>query len=221
MLMAGLSVAAMAAIVWFVPAGLKVQPLQLSSWLAVLRNAKLLLVLLVTLLSLSGQFVMFTYIAPVLRDAYGLGTDGIALAFFISGVAGVAGSMLASRFIGRLGPDRGALIALAAVAAGLAIVAGGWGSAIAFVVGACLWSAGGFAANSIQQGRLVGIAPALASATVALNSSFVYFGQSIGSATGARLIADGPGLEMPLAGLALITAGLTASVLAARAAKPA
>jgi predicted MFS family arabinose efflux permease len=114
------------------------------------------------------------------------------------------------------------MIALGAVAVGLALVAAGWGNAWVFLAGACLWSAGGFAGNSIQQGRLVGIAPALASATVALNSSFVYFGQSVGSATGSQLISGGAGIAMPLAGLAFIAMGLACSVLAAcegRAAK--
>jgi MFS transporter, DHA1 family, inner membrane transport protein len=220
-LMAGLSALAMIAVLRFIPAGLRVQPLQLSSWLAVLRNRKILLVLAVTLFALSGQFVMFTYLAPILRDAYSMSADRIALMFFASGIAGVAGNLLVSRFIAKIGVDRGIMIAMAAVAAGLASVAAGWGSAFAFLIGACLWSAGGFAANSIQQGRLVAIAPALASATVALNSSFVYFGQSFGSAVGARLIGDGAGIEMPLAGLAMILAGMAASFLAARAPKPA
>jgi MFS transporter, DHA1 family, inner membrane transport protein len=215
-LMAALSLVALAAVFAIIPSGLKVQPLHLSSWLAVLRNRKLLLVLLVTLCGLSGQFVMFTYLAPILRDVYQLASTHIAMIFFVSGLAGVGGSMLASRYVGKFGPDKSVLFALGAVATGLIIVAAGWGNAIAFLIGACLWSAGGFASNSVQQGRLVGIAPALASATVALNSSFVYFGQSVGSATGGRLIVEGAGITMPLAGLAFIVAGLALSYAASK-----
>jgi MFS transporter, DHA1 family, inner membrane transport protein len=219
-LMAGLSIVGMAAVFVFIPSGLKVQPLQLSSWLAVLRNRKLILVLIVTLFCLSGQFVMFTYLAPVLRDAYGLTSQWIAAIFFVSGLAGVGGSTLASRYVGKFGADKSVLIALSALAIGLAVVAVGWGNAFAFLIGACFWSAGGFAANSVQQGRLVGIAPALASATVALNSSFVYFGQSVGSATGGRLIANGASAIMPLSGLAFILAGIAISYVASRTIEP-
>ena len=215
-LMAGLSLVGMILVYVYIPAGLKVQPLQVSSWLAVFRNKKLLLVLLVTLLSMSGQFVMFTYLAPILRDAYGLTSQWIAAIFFISGLAGVFGSTLASRYVGKYGVDKSVLAALSALAIGLLLVAAGWGNALAFLIGACLWSAGGFAANSVQQGRLVGIAPALASATVALNSSFVYFGQSVGSATGGNLIASYAGVAMPLTGLAFITAGIAVSYIASR-----
>lgn len=215
-LMAALAFAALIVVWSVVPSGLKVQPLALSSWLAVFRNRKLLLVMLVTLCGLSGQFVMFTYLAPILRDTYNLSSQFIAFIFFISGLAGVAGSTLASRYVGRIGPDKSVLLALGTVALGLIIVAAGWGNAIAFLFGACLWSAGGFASNSVQQGRLVGIAPALASATVALNSSFVYFGQSVGSATGGRLIGDGASVTMPLAGLVFILAGLALSYAASK-----
>ncbi|MGL4404141.1 MAG: MFS transporter [Notoacmeibacter sp.] len=217
-LMALLSLAALLAVFSIVPKGLKVQPLQFSSWLAVFKSRKLLLVLLVTLCGLSGQFVMFTYLAPILRDSYGLGSNYVALIFFISGLAGVGGSMLASRYVGKFGADQSVLFALLAVAFGFIIVAAGWGNAFAFLIGACLWSAGGFASNSIQQGRLVGIAPALASATVALNSSFVYFGQSVGSATGGRLIAEQAGPSLPLSGLAFICLGLALSFAASRTA---
>jgi MFS transporter, DHA1 family, inner membrane transport protein len=215
-LMAALPLTALVVVFSIIPIGLKVQPLLLSSWLQVLRSMKLILVLLVTLCGLSGQFVMFTYLAPILREGYGLASSTIALIFFISGVAGVGGSTLASRHVGRFGADRSVMIALGLVAIGLIVVAAGWGNAFAFLFGACLWSAGGFAANSVQQGRLVGIAPGLASATVALNSSFVYFGQSVGSATGGYLIADDAGIQMPLAGLLFILCGIGLSYAASR-----
>lgn len=218
-LMAAFAACAAVTVLVLVPSGLKVQPLQLSSWLQVVRSPKILLVLCVTLCGLSGQFAVFTYLAPILRSSYGVSAHTIAIIFFVSGVAGVLGNILATRKIGSIGIDRTILIALFSVAAGLAIVALGWGNAIAFVIGASLWSAGGFAANSVQQSRLVAIAPALASATVALNSSFVYFGQSVGSAVGGTLIAQGAGPSMPLAGLAFILTGIALSYLASRLAK--
>jgi predicted MFS family arabinose efflux permease len=45
------------------------------------------------------------------------------------------------------------------------------------------------ASNSIQQARLSTAAPALSSATIALNTSAIYVGQAIGSAIGGSLIA--------------------------------
>ena len=52
------------------------------------------------------------------------------------------------------------------------------------------WALGCFSSNSAQQARLVGIAPALASGSIALNSSAMYAGQAIGAAGGGWLIVN-------------------------------
>ncbi len=214
LLMAGLS-AAGAAMVWAVlPGGLRVTPLQLSSWVRVLTDLRLMTVLAVTMFAMSAQFVMFTYISPVLSKAYGMEGRAIALVFLIVGAAGVLGNIAASRLGGAFGLERSILLALAFVGTGMAVIWAGWGDYRAFLLGGCLWGAGGFASNSMQQSRLVALAPLLASATVALNTSFVYLGQSLGSVTGGRLIADGPVPDMAAAGVAFIAAAMVLSVAA-------
>ena len=52
------------------------------------------------------------------------------------------------------------------------------------LVGVALWGLGSFSSNSLQQSRLVAIAPNLAAATVALNTSIVYVGQAVGAGLG-------------------------------------
>lgn len=220
LLMAGLSAIAAVAVWLVLPGGLRVQRLDLASWLQVLTSPRLLVVLAVTMFSMSGQFTLFTYLSPVLSGTYGLDGTGIALVFLAVGTAGVLGNYVASRAAAEFGVERSILVALTSVAAGLALIWVGWGLTGAFIVGGCLWGLGGFAANSLQQSRLVALAPALASATVALNTSAVYLGQSLGSATGAALIADGPGPEMAIAGLCFALAAMAMSILAARMGRP-
>lgn len=214
LLMAALS-AVGALMVWSVlPHGLRVVPLHLSSWSRVLTDWRLLIVLAVTMLSMSGQFTLFTYIAPLLSQVYGLAPPNIALTLLLGGAAGVLGSILATRMAGRLGLERSIMISLGAVALGMALIWLGWGHLWALVAGVLLWNIGGFPANSLQQGRLVALAPPLASATVALNTSFVYLGQSLGSATGGQLIAEGPNPAMPLTATLFLAAAMTLSRLA-------
>jgi MFS transporter, DHA1 family, inner membrane transport protein len=216
LLMAGLSVLA-AGLVWAVlPDGLRVQRIDLSAWVRVLTDLRLLVVLAVTMFAMSGQFALFTYVAPVLKEAYAQTAQGVALTFLIVGVAGVCGNFAASRLAGWFGVERSILLALSLIAMGLAIVALGWGVYGAFLLGGCLWGLGGFASNSLQQSRLVGLAPVLASATVALNTSFVYLGQSLGSAAGGRLIVGGPSSVMAWAGFGFILCAMGLSVWAAR-----
>ena len=52
-----------------------------------------------------------------------------------------------------------------------------------------IWGLGFASTNSMQQVRLVSAAPALASASVALNTSVLYVGQAVGSAIGGVLYA--------------------------------
>jgi DHA1 family inner membrane transport protein len=47
-----------------------------------------------------------------------------------------------------------------------------------------IWGLSFASTNSMQQVRLIGAAPALASASVALNTSVLYIGQAVGSAIG-------------------------------------
>ncbi len=212
--MAGLSAVGVVLVLSAVPARLRVQPLAWASWVKVLGDLRLLCVLAVTLFAMAGQFTLFTYVSPILTKVYGLGADVVGLTFLASGVAGVAGNFAAVRLAGRFGIERGILLALLLVCGGLLTIATGWGSYGAFLLGVCLWGLGGFAANSLQQSRLVGMAPALASATVALNTSVVYLGQSLGSAVGGQLIAEGPGPRIALAGAAFAAFAVGLTVLA-------
>jgi MFS transporter, DHA1 family, inner membrane transport protein len=52
-----------------------------------------------------------------------------------------------------------------------------------------IWGLGFASTNSMQQVRLVAAAPALAPASVSLNTSVLYIGQAIGSAIGGVLYA--------------------------------
>jgi predicted MFS family arabinose efflux permease len=220
LLMAALSSAG-AAVVWAsLPGGLRVEPVQLSSWIKVLSSPALILVLAVTLFNMAGQFTLFSYIAPVLKQAYGAGAGQLALSFAVVGGMGVAGNYAASLFATRLGVERSILLGLALVGAGLAAIAAGFGNYTVFILGGCLWGLGSFSSNSLQQSRLVTLAPILAPATVALNTSVVYLGQAIGSSAGGFLIANGPSPMLAWSAAAFLVAAIALSILAGRMAPP-
>ncbi len=211
--------AAMAVIVWrCVPGGLVTPRIDLAAWGRVLTNPVLLIVLGVTLLSMSGQFTLFTYLSPLLKGPYAASAQAVSVTFLIVGGLGVVGNFVGARIAGRIGIDATIAIALLLMAAGLAIIGLGSGNLTVFLIGGALWGLGGFASNSLQQSRLVAIAPALASATVALNTSVVYLGQSLGSASGGRLV-DAASHLMPWAGAAFMLAAVALSLWASRMAR--
>ncbi|MDR5653214.1 MFS transporter [Ruixingdingia sedimenti] len=220
--LAVLSALAAVAVAFTLPRGLRVEPLVLSSWTRVLRSPALMCVLGVTLCSLAGQFVPMAYLAPLLQDVFGAGAGELALVFVLLGITGVIGNQAAGWLVGRWGVGRGVMVSLVLIAAGLVVTAAGFGRFELFLLGVCIWGLAAFAVNSLQQGRLVVLAPALASATVALNTSVVYLGQAVGTGIGGVLIArGGVTAALPLAGAVLLGLALVLSVVAARARAPA
>ena len=214
--MAGLSVLACVGVLVSLTRGLRVQPLQFSSWVAVFKNPMLLCIMAVTLLSMSGQFTVVSYLAPILREAFAATPRNIALMFAIFGIAGVLGNYLATKAIGRFGVDRAILVSLLFLIAGLGMFGVFFGTYTLACLACFVWGLGTFSSNSLQQSRLVGIAPALAAATVALNTSAVYLGQSVGAATGGFVIKNGISANIVWMALVFLVLAVVMSVAATR-----
>jgi predicted MFS family arabinose efflux permease len=104
-------------------------------------------------------------------------------------VIGLLGNVVTTRVVGTLGPFRVSFMLISVMFVGLMIWALGSGVLALMFAGSCVVSIGFAASKSIQQARLSIAAPALASASIALNTSGIYVGQAIGSAIGGALIA--------------------------------
>ena len=172
---------------WRLPAGLFGAPVQLRTWIDLARNRLVVLLLLITTLYMAGQFVIFTFMGPLLGKLTGAGAGAIGLVFAIYGVFGFIGVGIATRIVDGWGAYRTSLLFVSLCLAGVT----GWAlSAGNYLFMACsiaVWGLGFAATNSMQQVRLVTAAPQMASASVSLNTSVLYIGQAIGSAVGGIL----------------------------------
>jgi DHA1 family inner membrane transport protein len=174
---------------WRLPRGLMGAPVDLKTWAAIGRNPMILLLLLITTLQMSGQFVVFTYMGPLLARLTGAGPDPIALVFACYGACGVIGTAIATRIVDSWGAWKTSVLFTAVLLTGLAGWALSAGIYPLMAVSVAVWGIGFASTNSMQQVRLVGAAPALASASVSLNTSVLYVGQAVGSAIGGFLYA--------------------------------
>jgi MFS transporter, DHA1 family, inner membrane transport protein len=174
---------------WRLPRGLIGAPVDLKTWAAIGRNPMILLLLLITTLQMSGQFVVFTYMGPLLARLTGAGPDPIALVFACYGACGVIGTAIASRIVDSWGAWKTSMLFTSVLLTGLAGWALSAGIYPLMAVSVAIWGIGFASTNSMQQVRLVGAAPQLASASVSLNTSVLYIGQAIGSAIGGFLYA--------------------------------
>jgi predicted MFS family arabinose efflux permease len=205
-----------AAWVWrAMPDGVKPPALSFAAWQETLRSRALMTCVLVTVLYAAGQFVLFSYFAPYLKAKLDLTPGALSFYFLCFGAFGLLGNMVMTRYIDQIGSARSVLIACGLMALSLLLFPLGT-TLLLMVLVSVPWALGCFSANSAQQARLVAIAPALASASVALNSSAMYAGQAMGAASGGWLIAHDGMDWLHWAGLAGLLAAMAASVVATR-----
>ena len=190
-----LSTLGAAGVWWRLPIGLFVGRIDAAAWRAIGAHPTLLRVVSVTALQASAQFTLFSYVVIAYRDTIVATPWSITLLLSMFGIAGFAGNVVAGRVADRRGPPLvihctlGLLVA--AFVLWIVLFDLGPGTvavALAFVI-AALWGGGNFAANSMQQVRLVNLAPPLAAVSIALNTSAIYLGQFVGAASGGYVLA--------------------------------
>ena len=92
-----------------------------------------------------------------------------------------------------------------------------WATAI--YIAHFVWNLGSAGFPAVQQARLVTVAPMLAAATIAMNSSVTYLGMAIGASIGATAWTVLPPRFMSWVGFVFVLVALTCSVLGDRAAR--
>ena len=206
-----------AAWLWRVmPTGIRPAALNRQAWATTLGSPTLMLTVSVTLVYSFGQFTLFSYFAPYLHQTLGATGGMIALLFLWFGAFGLMGNVGLSRWVDRIGASRAVLLTIGLIALSLVLWPLGrhglWPQALIMVP----WGLGCFASNSAQQARLVHLSPALAPATVALNTSAMYGGQAMGAALGGALIAQGHLLRLHEVSLVVMLAAMALSLWASR-----
>jgi DHA1 family inner membrane transport protein len=191
---AAVAVAALAAFLVIrrrVPAELAAPPSTLAQLVGLLRDPGAALALSVTLVFFAGQFVVVTFLGPVITAAAGVSGGGLALLLWVFGLAAVAANLLGGAVADRIGPTptiAALTVASALVVAVLpALAAQPWTTALCLI----LWGLTGYAFMTPQQARLVGLMPWAQGLALSLNAAALYAGTAIGGAVGGAIVAGG------------------------------
>lgn len=203
------------------PDGVRPPSPTLAGWRRVFADPLLMGMVIVTALGSAGQFTVFAYFAPYFSGEVGARPGEVAFLFFWFGLAGVAGNVLLTRSIDRLGAPRCVDLSLAAIAGTMLLwPATGATGLLAGVAGMLValtpWGLGCFAMNSAQQARLAQATAGYAPALLALNTSAIYAGQAIGAAGGGALLAAHGFAPLPWAALAWLLLALGLSLWTSR-----
>lgn len=186
---AALSCISFLLLIWQLPPRVSGVAVDLKTWVSLGRNPLVIMLLLITVLQMSGQFVLLTFMAPLLSHLAQATPTAIAVVFSLYGLSGFIGNVMATQLVDRWGGYRTSLVFVVVLLAGIAVWAVGAGTLAIMAVGVSVWGIGFASTNSMQQVRLVGAAPLFAGASVSLNTSVLYVGQAIGSAIGGVLFA--------------------------------
>ncbi|HET8939367.1 MAG TPA: MFS transporter [Polyangiales bacterium] len=225
-LVAGLAV--LGTLIGFVqiPRGLHVAAITSEAWRALVKHPALTRVVSVTMIHASAQFVLFSYLVVAYRDALGAGPDMTAILLGVMGAAGFLGNIVAGALADRLGTEVVIHAAIASMLCAFVVWLGLFAlgpsslSSVLGVVAALLWGFGNFSANSMQQVRLVNLAPGLASVSVALNTSAIYLGQFVGAGVGGLVLTaeltQPASRALPYIGLPVFVFALWVSIKAQR-----
>jgi predicted MFS family arabinose efflux permease len=200
------------------PDGVRPDGLSSAAWRSAFSNPLLMAIVAVTFLTGAGQFTLFAYLTPYFRDVLQASTLDSSLLLVWFGAFGVFGNVMLTRFIDRIGAGVAATVMVVCIA--VTFIA--WPFA-AGVVGTGLalapWAFGCFSGQSAQQARLSAVAPQLAPALLALNTSAIYLGQAAGASSGGWLIAHHGYAALSESGLAWLVAAIGLSVWAIKASR--
>ena len=186
---AALSCISFVLLIWRLPARVSGAAVELKTWVSLGRNPLVVLLLVITALQMSGQFIIFTFMAPLLTQLAKATPGAIAVVFSLYGIFGFIGNVMATQLVDRWGGYRTSLLFVMVLLTGMTIWAVGAGTLAIMALGVSVWGIGFASTNSMQQVRLVGAAPPFAGASVSLNTSVLYVGQAVGSGIGGVLFA--------------------------------
>lgn len=171
--------------------------------LAVARNPRVLLAMLVTTAWATGAYTVYTYVASYLASTLGLFDAHLSIMLFVWGLSAASGVFIGGQLTDRIGAIRvtgPALTILAAAFLALSIFARALSPSQALIpvtLAVVAWGMSAWAFFPAQQARLIAIAGvSVAPVALSLNASFMFVGFSAGSIVGAVTLSHGTAADL-------------------------
>jgi MFS transporter, DHA1 family, inner membrane transport protein len=203
----GASALALAALWWWVPAGVRAPGVSFDGLGALLKRPERLAVLGLTLLYFTAIFTVFSYIGPVLKALVPMDSNTLSLTLMLFGLSGVVGTLLGGAANDRFGARPTMLLLLATLVASMGVLPLAAGHYAAMLSVMLVWGTAGFGMMAPQQSRLAQMAPAQAPLLLSLNTSMLYLGTALGAVVGGMAAAPLGMDKLAWAGVPFAAAG--------------
>ncbi len=192
-------------ILWLrLPHGIAGVRLSLGERVAVIGRPGVLPALLVTFLYLTGGFAVIAYLGPLATDGAGMPSVMVPAMLLVFGIGAVIGNYSSGQLADRLGATRVVVLSLVGSMTICVLLTILLEFAPPSVAGPLLialmlpWGIVGWMFPPAQASRLVAVAPELASLTMPLNVSAMYFGIALGSFVGGQALELAPAADLGL-----------------------
>ncbi|MCZ4265427.1 MFS transporter [Erythrobacter sp. G21629-S1] len=188
------------------------EPPSLCQQAQVLTSPRLLLVYLITAVGYGGNFIAFTYLAPMLTDVTGLSESSVSLVILLYGVSVAIGNILGGKLADRIGPVPALTIVFAGLALSLVLLGFGLTSPWAAIAVTLFW--GGFAFGNVPplQSYVVQIArkvsPEATDVASGMNIGAFNLGIAFGAWVGGHVVEQMGLQAAPFVGAAIVVIGI-------------
>ncbi|WP_425403844.1 MFS transporter [Hwanghaeella sp.] len=217
----GLAIIGLVASARLVPSNLvQREPPTLRQQMQVLTSPRLVLVYLITAVGYGGNFIAFTFLAPMLTDITGLGANAVSLVILLYGVSVAVGNIVGGKLSDRVGPVPALTIIFGGLALSLVFLGLGLESSWTAIAVVLFW--GGFAFGNVPplQAYVVQIARDVAPGAVDVASGLNIGAFNLGIAFGAwagGTVVENVGLALtPFIGAAVVGFGIALTRLSGR-----
>ncbi|MCY9664010.1 MFS transporter [Paenibacillus alginolyticus] len=162
----------------------------LRKQLALLKNPKMAMALLVSFFWLGGYSIAYTYISPYLLTITGMGEKTLSIALFAFGIASLIGSKLGGYSTDRWGVKRtltsGMLLHVITL---ILLTLAAHTPSVVFPL-LILWSFAAWSSGPTQQYNLVTLAPESSGIMLSLNSSVMQLAMAAGAGVGGVVVGQ-------------------------------
>jgi DHA1 family inner membrane transport protein len=177
-------------------------PATIAQRFAPLKDPRILMALLATLLITIGFNTVYIFSAEVTKIATGGAGTLLAILLLIYGVAGTVGNLGAGQLTDRFGNRRTASVFIAAQAAALLLISFTLSSYLAMAILFGIWGLVAFAAVPPIQHRLIAVNPETSGLALSWYTTAMYIGISLAPPVGAAALAIGGPALVPVFGAA-------------------
>lgn len=212
-------VSALAAIsglgVWALLAHIPLPPaIGLAKRIAPVRDPRVALTLLTTLVYQTGHFISYTYFAVVFDRVLGNDTVTISALLVLWGASGMVANLVTGRLADVVGNRRVILAGLVILIAVMAWLPYAGASLPMTAIAVAIWGAVAWGLLAPQQHRLVTVAPQSAPVVLGLNTSGTYLGVTAAGVIGALAIPAVGAHALGWVGAAIVVVALVLAELA-------